>query len=227
MSYNADIVFSLGEAEKLLKDLEELLEEVKGADGADRRALLREIDQKLARANEYISGAQLDIADLADPDLIEQYTEQVNTHEETWQRLSTAAKEAGKQAQLEEQARAKGVTTQDLMSKSTAIQEKDKQILSNVSKTLDEINNMGNEQLAEMERQKEKLAQSSQHMSEMDSELKRARKILKVMITRAAGDNCIRVLAALVIIAVIVVVVVDQVKPGSIKQQTEGWFNNG
>lgn len=227
MSYNTDIEYSLGEAEKLINDLTSLLEEVKGTDGAARRELIREIEQKLNRAREYVTGAQLDIADLADADMVNEYTERVNNYETTLQNLSAEAKNAADQAKRQEQERAKGVTAKDLMGRTTDIQDKDKRILTGVINTLTTVEGMGNEQLAEIERQKQKLAQATEHMTTMDSELARARKVLKQMVTRAAGDNCIRVLAILVIIAVVAVVVVEVVKPGSVKKQSEGWFNNG
>lgn len=227
MSYNTDIEYSLGEAEKLIKDLESLLEEVSGTDGAARRELIREIEQKLNRAKEYVTGAQLDIADLADEEMVDRYTEMVNDYDTKLQSLSVAAKNASDRAKREEQERAKGVTAKDLMGRTTAIQEQDVKILAGVANTLTTVQGMGNEQLAEIERQKQKLAQATEHMTTMDSELARARKVLKQMVTRAAGDNCIRVLAILVIIAVVAVVVVEVVKPGSVKKQSEGWFNNG
>ena len=65
----------------------------------------------------------------------------------------------------------------------------------------------------------------SNDLNEMDSELFRAKKIIKVMFTRAAGDKCLRILALLVLLAVIAVIVVECVKPGSVKKSTEGWFN--
>lgn len=56
------------------------------------------------------------------------------------------------------------------------------------------------------------------------SPLKRARIILKKMLTRAAGDTCVRVLAILVICAVVVIIIVEAVKPGAIARSIDGWF---
>jgi hypothetical protein len=61
----------------------------------------------------------------------------------------------------------------------------------------------------------------------MDSELARAKKIMKVLLTRAAGDCCVGVLAYLVILAVIAVIIVEAVAPGTMKKQTDGWFAGG
>jgi hypothetical protein len=63
-------------------------------------------------------------------------------------------------------------------------------------------------------------------LEEIDSELSRARKILKRMLTRARGDACVRVLAGLVLLSALAVIIVEIVKPGTVKRTADGWMNN-
>lgn len=56
----------------------------------------------------------------------------------------------------------------------------------------------------------------------MDSEVSRAKKVIKVIMTRAVGDNCIRVLALLFLLSVLAVIITKSIKPESTKKQVEG-----
>ncbi|OHT06224.1 vesicle transport through interaction with t-SNAREs 1A-like protein [Tritrichomonas foetus] len=224
MSYSVDIKYYIQCCTDLEREISDMLEQVPDTNGAERRNLLKEIESKVSRAKEYVSSIQMEVLDITDDELNEQYTEEYETHNAEVTRLEEEVKAAGKSAQQEEKAKASGVTTQQLMDKSKDLQEIQKRSLDNSINTINNIKEVGNDTLVEIDRQKEQLEKARNDMVEMDSELNRAKKIMKVMITRAAGDNCVRVLALLVLLAVIAVIVVEAVSPGAIKKQVDGWF---
>jgi t-SNARE complex subunit (syntaxin) len=226
MTYNTDLEFYLKQCTALEREAGELLQQCEEAEGNEKRTLLRSIEQKINRAREYVMSIQTDLVDLTDPQMLADYTAKGEEHDQQVKLLEAQYQRASRQARDEEQARAQGISPQDLMGRARDLQEEQKRSLDNDLYLLGQIQDVGAGALEEINRQKGQLESTSGHLTEMDSELARAKKIMKVMITRAAGDNCVRLLAILVIIAVVVVIVVEAVMPGSTKEQVDSWFGN-
>jgi hypothetical protein len=227
MSYNADLDFYVKSCSTLETEARNLLNQVSSAEGNEKRSLLRTIDTKVSKAREFVTSIQLDIGDLTNEDMISHYTRLGEEHDEVVRLLEEDSREASRSAQREEVAASQGLTPQDLMNKSLSLQKEQSKSLDNSLYTISQIQAVGGETLDEIARQKEQINSVSSNLNEMDSELARAKKIMKVMLTRAAGDCCVRVLAILVILAVIAVIIVEAVAPGTMKKQTDGWFAGG
>jgi hypothetical protein len=227
MSYNADLDFYIKQCTTLESEARNLLQQAASAEGNEKRNLLRTIDQKVSRAREFVTSIQMDIGDLKNDDLINHYTREGDNHDQIVRQLEEDARQASQSAQQEEIARSQGITPQDLMNRSTALQKEQQKSLDNSLYTIGQIQATGADTLDEIGRQKEKVNEASKNLNEMDSELARARKIMKVMLTRAAGDCCVRILAVIVILSVVAVIIVEAVAPGSVKQQSDGWFSGG
>jgi hypothetical protein len=134
--------------------------------------------------------------------------------------------------QTEEQARAQGVTPQDLMGRATNLQEQQKKSPDNSLFVVGQIEGVGAATLVGIGNQRETQQKVSSDLNGMDTELEHAKKIMKSMLTRAGGNNCVGLLAILVILAVVAVVamvavvVVEAVSPGAVKKNSDAWFNN-
>jgi hypothetical protein len=85
-----------------------------------------------------------------------------------------------------------------------------------------QIEGVGTATLEDIAHQRETLEKASNDLNAMDSESERAKKIMRSVLTRAAGDNCVRLLAILVILAV----VVEAISPGAVKKNSDAWFDN-
>ena len=70
------------------------------------------------------------------------------------------------------------------------------------------------------------MQKASSNLDNMDSELDRAKVVLKNMFGRVAGDKCIRVLAIIVALTIIAAIVVSIVKPSAIKNTVEQSFSS-
>jgi chromosome segregation ATPase len=226
MTYNTDLEFYLKQCTTLEREAAELLQQCEEAEGNEKRTLLRSVEQKINRAREYVMSVQTDLVDLTDPRMIEDYTAKGEEHDQRVKLLEEQYQQASRQAQVQEQARAQGISPQDLMGKARDLQDEQKRSLENDIYLLGEIQTVGAGTLDEIARQKGQLDSAANHLSQMDSELARAKKIMKAMVTRAAGDNCVRLLAIIVIISVVVVIIVEAVMPGATKEQADSWFGN-
>lgn len=226
MSYKVDIDYYVKQCTDLEREIDEQLSQVQDTEGAERRNLIKELESKVARAKEYVATIQMEALDISDADDQEKYNDEYEKHNDEITKLEEQVKTAGKAAQAQEKAKASGMTTQDLMDKARDLQEIQKQSLNNSINTINEINTVGQGTLEEIDRQKTVLEKAQNDMVEMDSELSRAKKIMKQMVNRAAGDNCVRILALLVLLAVLAVIIVECVKPGAIQKQVNGWFSS-
>ncbi|KAK8887075.1 hypothetical protein M9Y10_038111 [Tritrichomonas musculus] len=226
MSYKVDIDYYVKQCTDLEREIDEQLSQVQDTEGAERRNLIKELESKVARAKEYVATIQMEALDISDADDQEKYNDEYEKHNDEITKLEEQVKTAGKAAQAQEKAKASGMTTQDLMDKARDLQEIQKQSLDNSINTINEINTVGQGTLEEIDRQKTVLEKAQNDMVEMDSELSRAKKIMKQMVNRAAGDNCVRILALLVLLAVLAVIIVECVKPGAIQKQVNGWFSS-
>ena len=226
MTYNVDIDYYVKQCTDLEREIDEGLNQVQDTDGAERRTLIKELETKVARAKDYVATIQMEALDISDEDDHERYNDEYEKHNDEITKLEELVKSAGKSAQAQEKARASGLTTQDVMNKALDLQEIQKNSLENSINTINNIQEVGSETLNEIDRQKKVLEEAQNNMVEMDSELSRAKKIMKQMVNRAAGDNCVRVLALLVLLAVLAVIIVESVKPGAIKKQVNGWFTS-
>jgi len=224
MAYTVDIEFNLNECEHYQETIETILNDVQDASGSERRDMIRSIEQNIESARNYIEQAELDLSGVGDFGTRDRLSQRIEGNKDMLADLEARAKDAKQQAQLADQAVAQGLTPDDLMNRTTAIQKQSERALDGALTALDGAEHQGNASLIEMQRQREVLGKASEQMNEMDSELARARKILKVMMTRAAGDNCVRVLALIVILAVVAVIIVEAVDGGAIKESVEGWF---
>ena len=111
MSYTVDIKYYIKFSTTLEKEIEDMLKEVPDTQGNERRNLLKEIDEKISRAKEYVSSIQMELLDITDEELNEEYTAEYEQHNDTVTRLEEECKQARKEAQQEEKAKAKGLTT--------------------------------------------------------------------------------------------------------------------
>ena len=226
MTYNVDIDYYVKQCTDLEREIDEGLNQVQDTDGAERRNLIKELETKVARARDYVTTIQMEALDISDEDDHEKYNDEYEKHNDEITKLEEQVKSAGKAAQAQEKARASGLTTQDVMDKALDLQEIQKNKLDNSIITINNINEVGNETLNEIDRQKKVLEEAQNNMVEMDSELSRAKKIMKQMVNMVAGDNCVRILALLFLLAVLAVIIVECVKPGAVKKQINGWFSS-
>ncbi|KAH0791584.1 putative plant SNARE 11 [Histomonas meleagridis] len=207
------------------KGISSAFDQLPGTEGPQRRGVLLEISEKIRRAKDYVSSIQMELFDIDDESTQEEYRAKYEEHNRIVTQYEEQLRNAESRAQNEEKARGQGATTKDLMGKSLELQNQQKTSLDNSLRTIEEAKQVGGDTLVEIGRQKEVLEKTSQELNEMDSELYRAKKIMKVMITRAAGDKCVRILALLVLLAVIAIIVVEIISPGAVKKQAEGWFS--
>mgnify|MGYP001113081963 CR=1 FL=1 len=188
MSYKVDIDYYVKQCTDLEREIDEQLSQVQDTEGAERRNLIKELESKVARAKEYVATIQMEALDISDADDQEKYNDEYEKHNDEITKLEEQVKTAGKAAQAQEKAKASGMTTQDFMDKARDLQEIQKQSLDNSINTINEINTVGQGTLEEIDRQKTVLEKAQNDMVEMDSELSRAKKIMKQMVNRAAGD---------------------------------------
>jgi hypothetical protein len=191
-----------------------------------KRVTLRTIEQKISRAREYVQSLDADISEITEQRDADEYRRKKDEHDQAVQLLEGLFRDANRSIQTEEQARAQGLTPQDLMNRATNLQDEQKKSLDNALFVANQIQTVGAGTLEDIAHQREVLDQTSKDLTAMDSELERAKKIMKQMLTRAAGDNCVRLLAILVILSVVAVVIVEAVSPGAVKKNSDAWFNN-
>lgn len=219
-----DINSYIHEVTSIEERISEAFDRLPGTDGPQRREILLEISQNIRRARDYVSSIQMELYDL-DPKYEAEYQAKYEEHSAAVGRYEDMLKDEEATARNAEKAKGQGLTTADLMDKSLLLQNEQKNSLANSLATISQAKETGADTLVEIARQKEVLEKVSTELNEMDSELFRAKKIMKVMFTRAAGDRCLRILALLVLLSVVAVIVVECVKPGAVKKSTEGWFS--
>ena len=224
MSDLVDINSYIQEVTRIEDDIAEAFDRLPGTEGPQRQEILKKISQNIKRARDYVSSIQMELFDL-DPKYEAEYQSKYDSHNKKVTEYEEQLKNEETTARNQEKAKVQGLTNKDLMDKSLKLQETQMNSLTNSINTINQAKETGSETLVEIARQKEVLEKVSNDLNEMDSELFRAKKIIKVMFTRAARDKCLRILALLVLLAVIAVIVVECVKPGSVKKSTEGWFN--
>lgn len=223
-TYTGDVDGDLREARNAARDATTMLADVDSTEGNDRKRLLHDISEKLRRANECIQSMEVEISNFED-ELEQEYEQYVNELRAQLNDLDEKLKEATRMAQMSEQARAKGLNVHDLKGRALDMQRDQNESLDRTSGMLNQANDVGQQTLVELQRQQEQLQHANENMDTMSNELDMAKKAMKQMLVRAAGDQCVRILAVLVILAVIAVVVVEAMMPGTVKETSEGWFS--
>jgi chromosome segregation ATPase len=226
MTNSTDLAFSLKQCTTLEREARELLDQIEAMDAKQKRITLRTIEQKISRARDYISAAEMEIVDLTDQRMIDDYTQKKEEHAQTVRMLEAAFQDANRSVQTEEHARAQGATPQDLMGRGTRLQGEQVNAINNALRDLEDIQNIGGATLEEIADQREAMVKVSSDLAAMDSELEHGKMAMISMLARARGDNCVRLFAILVIIAVVVVVVIEIISPGAVKKNSDAWFNN-
>lgn len=225
MSANTvDADYYLNECRQVLDDANRMLEDVSSTDGNDRKRLLRDIGDKIRRAQTGIQAVECDIVGF-DDEIAEQYEERVRELQAEINEADEKLKEATADAKMSEQARAQGVSKEDLMQKATNLQQGQIDSLGRAVGALTQAQETGENTMVELQRQQEQLGHAIDHMETIDQEIARAKVVMKQMFVRAAGDQCVRILAVLVVIAVVALIIVEAVMPNTIKETAEGWFN--
>jgi hypothetical protein len=226
MTYTADLDYYIRQAKALGTEARNLLGECAKTQGNERASLLRTIDQKIAKARDFLQAVEIDIPEIRDEKVLSEYNSVLEDLRGKIRILEQEARAAVQEAQVAEQNRAAGRTTADLMAKSRSLQQEQLTSVDNAITTIERIQSTGADALTEIGRQKEQIGHTSSDLHEIDSELVRARKILKRMLTRAAGDTCVRILAIAVILSAVAVIIVEAIKPGTVKKTADGWMNN-
>lgn len=221
MSYSADIEDAIKQCTNIERAISDLLEEVVGTEGTERSRMIQDIMSKISKAKDYASTIEMELYDITDTEANEEYRSKYELHMKSIAQLEEQAKIVSRK---KEEAQ-KPLTTSDLQAASLNLQQQQKDSLSRSLSTAEQVKESGARTLEEIQRQEQQLEKADGHLDEMDSELNRAKKVMKVIMTRAAGDNCVRVLALLVLLAVLAVIIVEAVKPGAVKKQVDGWFS--
>lgn len=225
MSANTvDADYYLNECRQVLDDANRMLEDVSSTDGNDRKRLLRDIGDKIRRAQTGIQAVECDIVGF-DDEIAEQYEERVRELQAEINEADEKLKEATADAKMSEQARAQGVSKEDLMQKATNLQQGQIDAMGRAVGALTQAQETGENTMVELQRQQEQLGHAIDHMETIDQEIARAKVVMKQMFVRAAGDQCVRILAVLVVIAVVALIIVEAMMPNTIKETAEGWFN--
>jgi hypothetical protein len=187
MAYTTDLEFYLKQCTTLEREARQLLDELPSMDVNQKRSTLRVIEQKVSRAREYVQSLDVDISEITDERIADDYRRKKDEHDQTVQLLDGLFRDANRSIQTEEQARAEGITPQDLMKRATDLQDKQKQSLDQSLVVANQIQTVGAGTLEDIAHQREVLDKASQDLTAMDSELDRAKKIMKQMFTRAAA----------------------------------------
>jgi hypothetical protein len=83
-------------------------------DANQKRTPLQTIEQTISRARDYVQSLEMDILDLTDQRMIDD-TQKCEEHAQSVRLLEDCFRDANRSVQTEEQARAQGLTPQDLM----------------------------------------------------------------------------------------------------------------
>ena len=220
MTYNEDIEESIQNCEDLEKVIEELIQEYTDTPQGQKKKLQLEIESKIKSLKTDLDFIDCEITEMQDGKVKDEYTEKYNTHKQTVQELENALAMAVKPPEEQNN----NVSAQELMGKAINLQEQQKNSLSNTIQMAQASQDLGQDSLVEIKRQQDQMNKMDQDLDVMDSEIDRAKVILKQMVNRAAGDNCVRVLIIIVLLAIIGVIVTEIVAPGTIKNQVEKGF---
>jgi hypothetical protein len=155
-----DLEFYLKKCGTLEREVRELLKQTSEMDLNQKRITLPTIGQLISRAKEYVSALEMEIADLTDQAIIDQYTQKKEEYRQKVEALDNCFREVNRSAEADERARAQGITPQDLMREATRLQDKQKKSLGNAKFRMFQIRKVGAETLDDMGHNREKLATS-------------------------------------------------------------------
>lgn len=223
-----DIRMNITRCKQLQSYLASKFEELKGATNPNYRSkTIIEIQKTLDayKSSLYIIRSEIDEID--ENDDYKYSTGALRDAENTFKMLSRSWDEYSNLLS-DAQRSANNVQRSDneLMNDITSMQKGQTQSLGRTIQNLKNAHNAADMTLEEQKRQQEALLKVGEDLDEMVSELERAKKYLRAMLTRAAGDVCVRVLAIIVLIAVIGVIIVEIVKPGSVASAIESGFKS-
>lgn len=218
---NENIEESIENCTRLEQDVGEAIARIPETEPSQKRKLIREINEKITALKQDRDFMDCEINEMQPGEERDMYEEKLKYHSESIQQLEDQLAIAQRGAEENNNKNA-----QELMGDALKLQNIQKNSLNNSIAQVEAMKQIGNDTTIEIKRQQEQMQKASQNLDTMDSELDRAKVVLKQMFGRLATDKCIRVLAIIVAIAVIAVIVVEIVKPGAIQQSVEGAFTN-
>lgn len=219
MSYE-DIDESIANCTELEQIIGDLINELSQTPQEKRKKLSLEIDQKIKALKQDLDFMDCEINEMEEGQIQDEYQEKYRFHKETVEKFESKLAMLSKPKDEGNQ----NVTAKDLMGKATNLQNQQKSSLDRSLEMANAAQETGNATLEEIKRQEEVMSKAADELDNMDGELDRAKKVMHGMLTRAAGDNCVRILVIIVVLCIIGVIVAECVAPGSIKNQVEKGF---
>lgn len=226
MNCNVDICYYVEQCTELEREIDEGLKTIQDTDGIERRNLIKVLESKVELVKKYVATIRMEITDVYDEDDQERYNEEYEKHNNEIKKLEEQVNSAGKISQVQEKARASGNEIKDVMNKATDLQQIQTKSLDNSITKITNILEEGNRTLIEIDRQKNYLEVIQNDLIETDSELNRAKKVLRNMFVKAIRDKCVIILLILVFLSIVAILIVECIQPGAIKKQYNGWFKS-
>ena len=220
MTYTDDIDESIANCTELERVIGELIEELTNTETNQRKKLQLDIESKLKALKQDLDFMDSELTEMPDGSVKDEYMQKFQFHQETLHQLEDSFAFAAKPPEEKNN----NITANELMNKTTELQEQQKYSLSNSIAMANASLQIGSDTAVEIHRQMDQMNKISDDLDQMDGELDRAKVVMKGMVTRAAGDNCVRVLIILVLLCIIGVIVAEVVAPGSIKNEIEKGF---
>ncbi|EAY10989.1 hypothetical protein TVAG_446910 [Trichomonas vaginalis G3] len=218
---NENIEESIANCTELEKDIGEAISRIPETEQGQRRKLVREIEEKIKALIQDRDFMDCEINEMQPGEERDSYQEKLEYHNECIKQLQDQLVIAQRGSDQENQKNAQG-----LMDDALKLQNIQKNSLDNSLSMVENMKQIGADTAVEIKRQQEQMQKASSNLDNMDSELDRAKVVLKNMFGRVAGDKCIRVLAIIVALTIIAAIVVSIVKPSAIKNTVEQSFSS-
>ena len=200
-----------------------MIENLAGKSPAERNSQCVKIEEKFQSLEQSINNIDLEISEMPKGPVKDEYRTKYNSHLTSMSQLRDNFDFAGRRQAIQDIQSQRNIDEKKVMNDALALQNSQKTSLDQSLGTITNIERVGNDTAVEIQRMQNQLQNATNNIDVIDSEMGRAKVIMKSMITRAAGDNCVRALAILVVIAIIAVIVVDVLSPGTVKKQVDGW----
>ena len=225
MVYNADVEDAISICTDGEREIGQMIESLSGTKAGERRRLINDIELKLRKLSDDINYLLTEVDTLTDGAVKTEYKSKYQMHKESLTQLQDNFAFAGRNQAVDEASKPKVINEQKLMDDSKKLQDQQKNSLDQSLQTISNIEQVGGDTALEIKRQQDQMAKANDNLETMDSELDRGKKVIKGIVTRAAGDNCVRALAILIIIAIIGIIVLESTGLGSVKEQVDSWIN--
>lgn len=226
---NADLEAYISQSTKLQSDIGELLHDLQGKTPQEKRHISKTIDSKFKQANDLVVSMDIEIVEMEmNPKLeaaAESYREKYNYHKNSLSQLQdqyVAISQTGTEPETGQQMQYTGVQINEMAER---LQQRQIDELDDAITKGGQIIETGGRTIEEIQRQKDVMESISTDLTEMDSELERAKKILSNMRARFAGDTCVKVLIVLVGLVIIALIFCEIFAPGSIQKHANDWFD--